>query len=241
MTFSRAIIAGLVVLGLGRAVCGQSSSLFVRAEQAEQMRSSVRATFSEGSYGETVLMNQSLAANSLISVELPEPRKFRVHDLITIIVREKKKYESDADTEQGKDVSLKAKLAKWFRIHNQKWAQQVFGGGTPEVDFSLGSKWEGDGKVEREDQFTTRITAEVIDVKPNGNLVLQARKHIRNDEERQVVTLTGICRSMDVSADNTVLSTQLADLEIDVSHSGAVRDATRRGWIPRFFDFLRPF
>ncbi|MFQ6048823.1 MAG: flagellar basal body L-ring protein FlgH, partial [Phycisphaerae bacterium] len=179
--------------------------------------------------------------SSLISVRLPEPRRFRLHDLITIIVLEKKKYESDAETDLEKKVTLQAALEKWFRIHKRKWFQQDFEAGTPQVDFSLKGQWEGEGTAEREDRFTMRITAEVVDVKPNGNLVLEARKYIKNDEDEQIITLTGVCRGADVTADNTVLSTQVAGLTIRVTHVGAVRDATRRGWIPRLFDLLRPF
>ena len=87
----------------------------------------------------------------------------------------------------------------------------------------------------------TRIQARVIDVKPNGNLVLEARKRITVDEEDQIATLSGVCRSKDVTAQNSVLSTQVADLEISVSHTGAARDASRRGWAMRLFDLLRPF
>lgn len=244
MTVRRVIEAALAaaaVVGLARIAWGQSSSLFLQGEQGPAEQKPLAQGFADADLGQLELGNEVLQQSSFVSVELPEPRKFRVHDLITILVKEKKKYESEADVEQGKEVGLKATLAKWFRIHNHKWMQQGFEGGVPEIDFSLSGDWEGDGKVEREDEFTTRITAEVIDVKPNGNLVLQARTRITNDEEEQVVMVTGVCRSVDVSADNTVLSTQVADLVVQVRHGGALRDTTRRGWIPRALDWLRPF
>jgi len=236
-----ALLVGLAVLGLARIAWGQSSSLYMMGEQAGESFRPTGGQSASGLFADMNPANEALTQSSFISVALPEPRKFRLHDLITIIVKEKKKYESDGEADEKKDVGLQAKLAEWFRIHDGKWLQQAFGGGVPEVDFSLKGKWEGESTVEREDEFSTRITAEVIDVKPNGNLVLQARKCIDMDEERQEVTLTGVCRSLDVSADNTVLSTQVADLTIRVEHAGMVRDGTRRGWIPRFFDWLRPF
>jgi flagellar L-ring protein precursor FlgH len=236
-----ALLVCLAVLGLARIAWGQSSSLYMMGEQARDDLHPASGQLASGLFADLTPANEALAESSFISVALPEPRKFRLHDLITIIVKEKKKYESDGETEEKKDVSLQARLEEWFRIHKHKWLQQTFGGGVPEVDFGLKGKWKGEGTVEREDEFTTRITAEVIDVKPNGNLVLQARKSIEMDEEWQVITLTGVCRSLDVSPDNTVLSTQLADLTITVEHAGAVRDGTRRGWVPRFFDWLRPF
>jgi flagellar basal body L-ring protein FlgH len=237
-----AVLVGLAILGLARIAWGQTSSLYVLGE--EEARESFRPAggqLASGLFADVTPANEVLTQSSFISVSLPEPRKFRLHDLITIIVREQKRYESDGETEEKKDVGLEGRLAEWFRIHDGKWLQQAFRGGVPEVDFEMKGKWKGEGTVEREDEFSTRITAEVIDVKPNGNLVLQARKSIDMDEERQVVTLTGVCRSLDVSPENTVLSTQVADLTINVEHAGAVRDGTRRGWVPRFFDLLRPF
>ncbi|HEX5245021.1 MAG TPA: flagellar basal body L-ring protein FlgH [Tepidisphaeraceae bacterium] len=101
--------------------------------------------------------------------------------------------------------------------------------------------FKGTGDVTRNDTFTARITAEVLDVKPNGTLVLQARKHIKTDEEEQLMVLTGTCRVEDVTADNTVLSTQLNDLDLQKNHKGDVREATRRGFLGKLLDFVNPF
>jgi flagellar L-ring protein precursor FlgH len=66
-------------------------------------------------------------------------------------------------------------------------------------------------------------------------------KTIQTDEEEQSVILSGVCRAEDITADNTVLSTQLHDLTVRKTHKGAVRDTTKRGWIPRLLDVLNPF
>ena len=81
----------------------------------------------------------------------------------------------------------------------------------------------------RADTFTGRITAEVVDVKPNGTLILQATETIKTDEEEQRVTLIGTCRVEDITADNSVLSNQLYDLTSVSSIKGAVKDTTHPG------------
>jgi flagellar L-ring protein precursor FlgH len=110
--------------------------------------------------------------------------------------------------------------------------------GTPitGVDASAGKKFKGDGKYERSDRFTDRITATVIDVKPNGVLVLEARRTIQKDEEVQNLVLSGECRREDVTQQNTVLSNQLADLTLLVNNSGDVREATEKGFLTRVFE-----
>lgn len=185
--------------------------------------------------------NPALLRASLIAVQAPEVRKIRTHDLLTIIVREDKRSSSDADLKSEKTWELTAELRKWFRVHDHKLEPQVFPNGNPGIDFELDNQYEGEGSTKRKDILITRITATVTDVKPNGVLVLEATKTIELDEDIQIISLTGECRGEDVSAQNTILSTQIANANIRVKHTGPARDAARRGWLMRAFDLLRPF
>ena len=190
---------------------------------------------------EPPLPNETLLMASLIAVEAPRPRRLRVHDLLTIIVREEKRATSDSDLKSDRKWEVAAELKKWIRLNEEcKLVPQVFPEGNPALDLDYEDKYQGKGKVARKDSLITRVTATIIDIKPNGTLVLEAKKSITVDEDRQVVTLTGICRSEDVTAQNTVLSTQLADARIDVQDTGPARDAARRGWLARVWDWVRP-
>jgi flagellar L-ring protein precursor FlgH len=119
--------------------------------------------------------------------------------------------------------------------------EQAITGAAPRITASAGRNFKGEGTVDRQDSFIARITAEVVDVKPNGTLVLQARKKIKHDEEEQVFICSGVCRVEDVSPDNTVLSTQLFDLELTKMSKGQVRNTTKTGVIHKLLDFLNPF
>ena len=186
--------------------------------------------------------NPTLYAASLIAVDAPEQRRIHVQDLITIIIREDKRSQTDANLKSEKTWQIDAELRKWFRLDTRDRAvPQTFPNGTPGIGFDLDNSYEGKGKNDRKDSLTMRITARVIDVKPNGVLELEATKSIKIDEDMQIITLTGACRSDDLAADNTILSTQLAAANISVQHTGPTRDAARRGWLMRAFDLLRPF
>ncbi len=190
---------------------------------------------------ETQAQNATLQHVSPFAVAAPEPRVFAVHDLLTIIVREAKTQKTDAKLESDKEWEVSSALEKFFRLNGRhQLIPQTFEEGTPGVEFDFESEYAGKGKSDRQDSFTTRITAKIVDVKPNGNLVIEASDRVRLDEEEYVVTLTGVCRSNDVTAQNTILSTQLYQKEIDVNATGAVKDATRRGWLMRVFDIIRP-
>jgi flagellar L-ring protein precursor FlgH len=185
--------------------------------------------------------NPVLLAVSPIAFEPPRPQVIEVNSLVTIIIRESRTSLNDAKLKSEKDWQTQATLAQWFRLQDCNLVAQEFPNGAPGIDWDFQNTYDTKGKYDRKDELTTRITARVIDVKPNGNLVLEARKRIKTGEEVLLATLTGECRSQDVTAANTVLSTQIADLEIEMPDRGAVHDATTRGWLMRALDFLKPF
>jgi len=249
MRLSSGLVYGLLLGGLLCTTAGAQSNSLFRPVGQPTGSGAVAATgglaparpADNAAQGEAPPPNEVLLYNSLIAVEAPRPRQFKVHDLITIIVREEKRSATDSDLKREKKWDIEAELKKWLRINEQwKLVPQVFPAGNPAIGLEYDDKYEGKGQVGRKDSLITRITAEIIDVKPNGTLVLQARKRIRVDADEQVATLTGICRSADVSADNTILSTQLAEANIDIQHSGPARDAARRGWLARLWDLIRP-
>ncbi|MBU0718323.1 MAG: flagellar basal body L-ring protein FlgH [Planctomycetes bacterium] len=168
------------------------------------------------------------------------PKLFKPGDLITVIVREQRKFEADADLQTKKQFDAKSELNAFVKATGGGLGAAAFRRGKPTIDYKYDHKIKNEADTSREDKFTTRLTAAIIDVKPNGVLVLEARARIQHDDETSFVTLTGNCRKEDVSADNTVLSTQIADKNTVIVNSGALKAAATRGWIPRILDLLRP-
>ncbi|MCG3179011.1 MAG: Flagellar L-ring protein [Phycisphaerae bacterium] len=183
----------------------------------------------------------ALQSASFIAIAPAAPRNFHQHDLVTIIVREETTYQSDGTSDLEKKYDFDAKLDAWIKLKLSNLQIQPTAAGSPEMKGSADRKVQNDGKVKRADSFVGRITAEVVDVKPNGTLLLAARKFIKTDDEEQQFELTGACRVEDVNADNTVLSTQLADLTVRKTHAGQVRDTTRRGLFPKAIDWVNPW
>jgi flagellar L-ring protein precursor FlgH len=219
----------------------KSSSLYVNDQVAvEAERREAEAAGVDLATGTSV--SGAIQSSSLIAVKPVPVRKFRKHDFIKIIVSERKQYSSEGEGEQRKRWDIDAKLSEWFRFYpRQRLGSDRLPNGQPGADFSFNNRYKTEGEAERTDDLAMRIEAKVIDVKPNGTLVLEAKKSIQVDEEVQTMTLTGMCRGEDVTADNSVLSSNVAEMEIHIKHTGTVRDGTRRGWIPRALDWLRPF
>ena len=85
------------------------------------------------------------------------------------------------------------------------------------------------------------IACYVADIRPNGNLVLEAHRVIRINEESWEVSLSGVYRREDIGPDNVVLSRNIVELKIDKRERGIVRDGYKRGWFLRWFDEFHPF
>lgn len=239
------------VLPAAESARAQSSSLYRAAREEAAARTLPGAAPSDTSLwtiGRKIdavpAGTRTLQRYSLIAVSEDRARPLQKNDLITIIVREQKKYETQSKSDTEKKWDVNSELSKWFRLYSDP--HHILGAdklpyGNPAVKFKWDDKRQNDGELDREDMFVTRITARIVDVLPNGNVVFEARKQEKHDEEEILLTLTGTCRAADISPDNTVQSTQVYDLNLSETHTGSIRDATRRGWIPRFLDLLRPF
>jgi len=101
---------------------------------------------------------------------------------------------------------------------------------------------DGEGTTSRVTTLTDTISARVVAVLPNGYLVLEGKKAIVVNSEHQVVTVRGVARPADLTPNNTVASTSLAQLDVRIDGKGVVNDAIRRPFfLYRLLLGLMPF
>ncbi|MFA5864407.1 MAG: flagellar basal body L-ring protein FlgH [Phycisphaerae bacterium] len=172
----------------------------------------------------------------------PLPKKiYKVGDLITVIVRQKSQYTNDGISDLKRDMEYKANLKDWIHLRKGNLVPDTQPAGDPKIGFTANSRLKGDGQMNRTNEMITRITCQIIDILPNGCLVLQGGTDIiETDGEIQTLTLTGTCRSEDIMVDNTILSTQIYMCKIKNNNSGAVKDNMKRGWLQKAWDFAKP-
>lgn len=112
----------------------------------------------------------------------------------------------------------------------------------PTIDFAGESKYEG-GKNELKDTIgvtgTTSVT--VVDVLPNGNLVVEGAKIIRTSKQDIYSYMRGVVRPVDISATNTISSSKIADAQVEFIPAGELSDAQKKGWLVRGWEKVRPF
>jgi flagellar L-ring protein FlgH len=162
--------------------------------------------------------------SSMLGDLASDVRSRYVNDLVTIQVIENISAVSGGQLASSRASSLTANITQLAGIKSPTGALANLLGATS------GSSLTGAGSTTRTATITALLAARVTHVLPNGYLVLEGTKEIQVNSEKQVVTVRGVARPADL-ANNTVLSSNLAQLEVQVNGKGVVGDAIRRPFI----------
>ncbi|MBN8733424.1 MAG: flagellar basal body L-ring protein FlgH [Acidobacteria bacterium] len=164
-----------------------------------------------------------------------DPRATQVNDLVTIVV-------SDRASAVARGSSSSARKSSASNSITAALGTARVGPLANLANLGGESQLDGSGETSRATELNTTLSARITHVLPNGYLVLAGTKEIVINSERQVVTVRGIARVMDLSASNQIRSDRLANLEVHVLGKGLVNDAIRRpNFLYRFLLGLLPF
>lgn len=174
-------------------------------------------------------------------------RARRVGDMLTVKLEEKTDAKKSATTEVSRSNSnsiTNPTLLGTTAQFNTPGLLPLASNSNNNLGFSLESEndFSGEGDSEQNNELTGDITVTVIEVLPNGYLVVRGEKRIGINQGNEYVKLSGIVRPADIDSTNTVLSTRLADPTIVYVGDGAVADSNAMGWFAKFFiSALFPF
>jgi flagellar L-ring protein precursor FlgH len=160
----------------------------------------------------------------------------RVGDLVTIIIKEESAASQDTSIERKKESSTDASITTLFWENSNNLAHK---GDRPKFAWESSRESSGEGKSDSSSTLETKVTGRVIDVQPNGNMLVEATRQIEIGGSSLKIVLTGLVRPDDVAADNTVESTYIADAKI--TYEGPMMEVMKRGLLERLMDFLNVF
>lgn len=208
--------------------------------------SDVEMTKEVSRLGQTDVKNMSVQPVALGSLWPADDHVFfyadhkalRVGDIVTINIVESASANNTADTDLSRKSSIEAGLSSWF---GKEKFLKLFKLSDNLISSNSEDTHKGAGTTTRGGNLTATITAIVKEVLPNGNLVIQGTRTVAVNHEEQYITITGVIRPLDVTRDNNVLSTRVADASIAIGGSGVVADKQRSGWGTWAFDLLWPF
>lgn len=163
-------------------------------------------------------------------------------DIVTITISEQASATKQASTDTDRTTSMTAGIPHLFGLENSKWIAEH-----PKLDLSnlveanFANTFSGSGTTVRKEDLVASLTAQVINVYPNGNLKIRGGKEVQVNNEIQVIYVTGIVRPVDILANNTIDSKHVLNAKISYTGKGALSDKQKPGWLLRTLDNIWPF
>jgi flagellar L-ring protein precursor FlgH len=169
-----------------------------------------------------------------------DARAHRVGDIITINLVEKfnakKKDEATYDKSNQQDFGVTTPLNVFGRTANQIYEPLGTGG----VGYGSNSSFQGKTNVKQDSSVTGSVAVTVIEVIPNGNLVVRGEKWITLHDGEEKIQFAGIIRPQDIQPDNTIESTKVADVRMVYKDTGIAGDNARPGAVTKFLSKFWP-
>lgn len=180
-----------------------------------------------------------------------DSRARRVGDIVLVKIVETSKGKNKADTTSERDTTNSFSVDAMgvpvgLDMLNPARLAGAAAAGTTNTTTPLlktGSKstLSGKGETKRENNVTATIAVRVIRAMPGGLLQVEGARETRVNEETQYIVLSGLIRARDVAADNSILSTQMADSKVAYYGKGVLADKQKPGWFSRLMDNVWPF
>jgi flagellar L-ring protein FlgH len=163
-----------------------------------------------------------------------------VGDILTILIQE-----NNGATRQNNTTTSK-KASNASGISSIIYAPSVSGlltkkGTLPALNYTSDAEFNGGGSINNNETITAQVSVRVVDVLPNGNMVIEGHLRTAFSGEKQDAVVRGVVRPDDVMSNNTLYSYNIADATIQFISKGTITDAQRKGWFTKFWDKLTPF
>jgi len=165
----------------------------------------------------------------------------RVGDVITVVLSESTSASKSAKTSADKDQSTEIASPTFFGATPTFNLPGIIPldsnrNNTLEQNLNATRSFEGEADSSQSNSLSGEITVTISDVLPNGNLVVRGEKWLTLNQGEEFIQISGMVRPQDISPQNTILSTQIADARIAYSGKGALAESNRMGWLARFFN-----
>jgi len=172
-----------------------------------------------------------------------DQRATKIGDIVTVLIDISDKAEVSNQTSRTRTGDETANLTNLLGFEGGLAGQLLPGGFDPEAAINLGSESSstGQGSVNRKEKVELTLAAVVVQILPNGNMVLEGHQEVRVNFELRDLAVSGIVRPEDISATNEVKHTQMAEARISYGGRGQITDVQQPRYGQQIVDILFPF
>ncbi len=180
--------------------------------------------------------------NSIFSSIYHDPKARGINDIVIIKISENSTASNTAELSTSRKTSTSMGIDSFLGLEKD-YAGTITPSFDPTSMFggSTNNSHQGTGTSSRETTLSTYISARVTDLMPNGNMIIEAKKEVMVNKEKQTVILRGIIRPRDIAYNNIIESNKIADMQVMFSGKGPVSEQTRRGWLSWILNLIWPF
>lgn len=164
-----------------------------------------------------------------------------VNDIVTIVIDEQSSGQNQASTNTSKDTKTNSGISALLGMETSITKSNANMGGSIAVGGTSTNSLKGSGDTSRGGKLQARLTARVVRVLENGNLLIEGRRQLTLNAEDEFIVITGVIRTADISSENAVSSSNIADARILYTGSGVLADKQHPGWLTRALDWGWPF
>jgi flagellar L-ring protein FlgH len=164
-----------------------------------------------------------------------DPRAMRVGDILTVTISMNDKAVLDNKTDRSRDS--KVKFSADYLAEFLPWSKK----GQLDGNIDSQSSSKGAGKIDRTEEVKFNVAAAVVDVLPNGNLLISGSQEIRVNYEMRVLNVGGLVRPLDITRNNTIAYEKVAEARISYGGRGRLMEVQQPGWGQQVYDQVAPF
>ena len=165
-----------------------------------------------------------------------EDRRARyVGDTLIINVVERNTASTKSNTKTARDQTMSAGVNAFRGLPGKSVIPGIG------LDLESNNEFDGSGESKGENTFTSTITVTVVDVLPNGNLMVSGEKQVAINQGSEFIRFSGVVNPSTITTSNTVNSSQVADARIEYKQNGYLAENQQPGWLARFFLNVLPF
>lgn len=179
-------------------------------------------------------LNGSLfSSNSAVSL-FDDNKAKHIGDIITVVLQER----TSSSKSSNVDVTKESEVS----IAPNATAGTIFGSQPRLGEFGLATsltgdrEFKGEAEADQSNRLSGNISVTVVDIFPNGTLVVRGEKWITLNRGNEFIRISGLIRPDDISPDNTITSAKIANARIAYSGTGELADSQQMGWLTRFFN-----
>ncbi len=155
-----------------------------------------------------------------------------VGDIVTIVLVERMaaSKSNSASTERGGEVGISPPATGPLSLFSPG-----------DVNMGGDQSFNGKGETAQANNLSGEISVTIAAVYPNGTMLVKGEKLLTLNRGDEMVQISGLIRAADISADNRIASTRVADATIRYTGKGEIARASKQGWLQKFFSIISPF